>query len=230
MRRREFDYEDDRPYRLSPFLERQRYMMTMLLAMLRFMSVFILVYLLFIIAVPVRTILSRYADILSAQAEGMRRIPDIEKQLNTLETRLSGLTTQSIETRLGTLEQAIRAGQIKPEDVATVQDLRRDLDSLKTYMFQDPRELVELRQLQRNYQEVRDKQDKLITKDEVMREVSFLQNMFYASTTLFGLLLAGIGGSWWLGSRKLSKMERLNASQSPPAKEETSADSKKTDA
>ena len=100
-------------------------------------------------------------------------------------------------------------GSVKPEDIATVQELKEELNMLKTYMFRDPEELVDLKQLQKNYQEIRENQDLLITKEEFHREVSTMNNLFYASIGLFALVLAFMGNSWWVSTRRV-KQEGMN--------------------
>jgi hypothetical protein len=171
-------------------------------------------YIIVFFAVPIRGILERYQEILAAEAQGMQRLPDLQKQIATLEKQLSSLTSESIDARLKTIEQAIHAGQIKPEDVATVQDLNRDLNILKTYMFRDPTELVELKQLQKDYRDLRETQGQLIKKDDVMREINILNNLYYATTGVFGLILAVMGGfSWYTAKRP--KKEDTPAQEKP---------------
>ena len=196
------DYSRNR----ESFAERQRWMFTQVFRMMPFI---ILLYCLMFFAPAIQGILEEYESILASEAEGMQRLPDLRKQISTLEAQLASLTTKSIETRLSTIETAIRTGSVKPEDIATVQELKEELDVLKTYMFRDPEELVELKQLQKNYQEIRETQDRLITREEVRREVDFMNNLFYTSISLFALLLAIIGGSWWTSTRRV-KQEEMN--------------------
>ena len=137
----------------------------------------------------------------------MKRLPELEKQIATLEKQLTALTSETIDSRLKRIEEAIRVGQIRPEDVATVQELSKELNILKTYMFRDPTELVELKQLQKDYREVRETQKQQISKEEAMREIAFLNNLYYATTGVFGLILAVMGGSWWVTTRRMKRQE-----------------------
>ena len=198
----------------DPFIERQRWMFTQVFRMMPFI---ILLYCFVFFAPAIRGILEEYESILASEAEGMQRLPDLRKQISTLEAQLASLTTKSIETRLSTIETAVRVGSVKPDDIATVQELKEELDVLKTYMFRDPRELVELKELQKNYQEIRENQDRLITKDEAYREIKFTNNLFYASIGLFALLLAVMGGSW-ISTRR---MKRVGMSQRSPENSKT---------
>jgi hypothetical protein len=199
MRRREEDF-----YRYSS-IERQKWTLNL---MVKMMTVLFITYFVLIFTPYVTGILEEYESILASEAEGMQRLPELKKQIQTIEKQLSALTTKSIENRLHVIEQAIKVGSIKPEEIATVQELKEDITILKTYMFRDPSELVELKQLQKNYQEIREDQDKLITEEDALREINFVKNLFYASMSFFGLFLAAMGASWWVISRK-SKQESM---------------------
>ena len=156
---------------------------------------------------PDKGILEKYEQKISAEVDGMQQIPSLRKEIAILQKQLTALTTESIESRLHIIEENIRVGKIKPSDVKATQDLSHDLQILKTYMFRDPEELLELKQLQRNYQDLKNQSDKYIEKDDVMREVSFLNNLFFSSIGLFGLLLAVMGGSWLQSNKKLKIMD-----------------------
>ena len=185
-----------------------QFMMRMMMSMTLLMAA---VFLFVSIGTPVRGILERYQEILSAEAQGMRRLPELQKQIATLEKQLSSLTSDSINARIKTIEQAIRVGQIKPEDVATVQDVSKELGVLKTYMFRDPTELIALKQLQKDYRELRETQNQLAKKDDVSRDIAFLNNLFYSTTGLFGLILAVMGGFSWYSAKRIKKEEKSDS-------------------
>lgn len=161
---------------------------------------------------PAKNLMSQYERILSAEAEGMERLPDLRKQITVLEKQLANLTTSSIDSRLGKIEKSIAAGDVDLDEVATLQQLKADFDILKTYMFSNPEDLVKLKTLQRDYAEMSSEIGDYVKKDVVEREIRFLTNMFYTVLGLFGILISIVGGSWWFTARKLKALnsEELN--------------------
>src|SRR3990170_7148516 len=55
--------------------------------------------------------LERYQEILATEAQGMKRLPELHKQIATLEKQLTALTSETIDSRLKRIEEAIRVGQ-----------------------------------------------------------------------------------------------------------------------
>lgn len=100
---------------------------------------------------PVQGILSKKEQLLAAQVEGIKKIPDIESKLEKLQSQIQLLTTESIDTRLTKVETAIGSGSVKADQVKSFWQLAKEIDTLKGYMFKDPKELVELKELQKNY-------------------------------------------------------------------------------
>jgi len=161
---------------------------------------------------PTKNLMSQYERILSAEAEGMERLPELRKQITILEKQLANLTASSVENRLTKIEKSIAAGDVDINEVATLHQLKSDFDILKTYMFSDPEDLVKLKTLQRDYSEMSSEISDYVKKDAVEREIKFLTNMFYTVLAFLGILISIVGGSWWFTSRKLKALnaEELN--------------------
>jgi hypothetical protein len=157
---------------------------------------------------PAKNLISQYERILVAEANGMERLPELKKQINVLEKQLANLSSQSIESRLSKIEKSIALGDVDVDEIATLQKLKSDFEVLKTYMFSDPEDLVKLKTLQRDYQEISIKIDKYIQKDVVEREINYLTNMFYTVLAFLGVLVSLAGGSWWFTSRKLKSLNK----------------------
>jgi len=151
---------------------------------------------------PLGGILNQYERILSAEASGMERLPQLKRQIEILEKQMVSLSSSSIETRLKAIEKAINTGELSVEEISTLQQLSNDFQTLKSYMFDNPEDLVKLKTLQRDYSELVRSKDNYMTSSEVMREISFLQNMFYTILGLFGILVSLVGGSWWFSVRR----------------------------
>jgi hypothetical protein len=142
--------------------------------------------------------------IMLAQAEGFRKIPDIEGRISTLDKRTLTLTSENIEARLGKIETAIKVGQVNPETLSSLQELRNDFNALKTYMFSDPDKLVELRTLQNDYQQLKQAQSQMITKEAVSSQINSTKDLFWISLGLHGILftiMIGALGTWFTLTR-----------------------------
>lgn len=137
------------------------------------------------------------------EASGMERIPELRKQIAILEKQLVALSSKSIESRLGTIEKSIAVGDIDVNEVATLQQLKSDFDVLKSYMFNDPEDLVKLKTLQRDYKELKGGINEYVHKDVVEREISFLTNLFYTVLAFLGILISIVGTSWYSTAKKL---------------------------
>ncbi len=162
---------------------------------------------------PIKNIMSQYERILSAEASGMERIPDLKKQISLLEKQVASLSSESIESRLSTIEKSISVGDVDVDEVATLQELKADFTILKSYMFSDPEDLVKLKTLQRDYQEISRDIESYVHKDTVEREINYLTNMFYTVLAFLGILISIVGGSWFTTSKKLKTM--INESEPP---------------
>ncbi len=162
---------------------------------------------------PAKNLMSQYERILAAEASGMERLPELKKQISVLEKQLATLTSQSIETRLSFIEKSIAVGDVDVDEVATLQKLKSDFEILKSYMFSDPEDLVKLKTLQRDYQEISNSIDDYVHKDVVEREISYLNNMFYTVLGFLGILISIAGGSWYSTARKLRAMNNESSSE-----------------
>jgi hypothetical protein len=135
----------------NSIFERQSMLMSVMLKMtiLAFSIFFIM-----IVSKPIGGILNQYERILAAEASGMERLPQLRKQIETVEKQMAALSTSSIESRLTTIEKAIKTGDLSVDEIATLQELLADFQVLRTYMFEDPEDLVKLKTLQRDYSEL----------------------------------------------------------------------------
>ena len=184
--------------------ERQSMLMSLMLKMIVFAALF---FVLLAASKPIEGILTQYERILAAEAAGMERLPQLRKQIETLEKQMASLSTNSIESRLNKIEKAIQTGDLSVDEIATLQQLLSDFQVLKSYMFENPEDLVKLKTLQRDYSELLASRSDYIKKDDVMRELGFLQNLFYTVLGLFGILVSLVGGSWWFASKRAKQEE-----------------------
>ena len=162
---------------------------------------------------PAQKLMTQYERILAAEASGMERIPDLRKQIAILEKQLVALSSKSIESRLGTIEKSIAVGDIDVNEVATLQQLKSDFDVLKSYMFNDPEDLVKLKTLQRDYTELKGGIKEYVHKDVVEREISFLTNLFYTVLAFLGILISIVGTSWYSTAKKLRNINNEDSKE-----------------
>jgi len=164
----------------------------------------ILIIIAIMILEPAKNVMSEYSLLLAAETSGMERIPELQKQIGVLEKQLAALTNQSIESRLSVIEKSIAVGDLDIDEVATLQNIKADFDILKSYMFSNPEDLIELKTLQRDYQEIAGGMENYVHKDDIKREFSFLSNMFYTVLGFLGILISLAASSWYSTTKKLS--------------------------
>lgn len=189
--------------RKRAFIDRQ-FQMINLLPKLIFPMILLLIAMMLL--EPAKNLMSQYERILAAEAAGMERLPELRKQIGVLEKQLATLSSQSIESRLSTIERSIAVGDVDVDEVATLQKLKADFEILKSYMFSDPEDLVKLKTLQRDYQEISGSIDDYVHKDVVERELNYLNNMFYTVLGFLGILISIAGGSWYSTAKKLKSI------------------------
>jgi hypothetical protein len=193
-----------------------------MIIMMRFMmSTFLLaMVMLFIIQVgrimpSVERMISARADVAAAQAAGLKAIPDLEARIADLDKRTKALTSEEVESRLTRIETAIRLGRVNTQDLASLQELRRDFDNLKTFMFARPEQLVDFRTMQRDYLELKENAKNSMSRQEISREIDSTKTMFWWNLAVFGILTSIFVGTWFVGFRQTMKL-REQAPQSPP--------------
>jgi len=187
------EYFEHRARMREFYLRRGSEMMRVSVVML---AVFPLVFAVIYLIPPVQGLLRAKQHVVEAELEGMQRIPDLEQKIAKLDSQISILSTESIDARLQTVERAMQVGQLKPEDIATLVEIKQDVGTLKTYMFRDPKELVELKELQKNYQTMASAQNQYATKEALRSEIGTLQTILTISLAILGILFTVIFGSW----------------------------------
>jgi len=174
------------------YLARRRSIMILAVGMAAVASV---LYFLFFLGAPIRGILENKERIMSLQAQGYEIIPDIEERIESVNRQLKLLTTDSIENRLSIIEEAIRVGDASPDEIASIQQMREDLNELKSYMFRDPKEMVELKQLQSDYRNLAQGLKETPTIEAMKSQISFTNNLLFATWAFFGILFTILFGT-----------------------------------
>jgi hypothetical protein len=141
--------------------------------------------------VPVcKNLLISRQRLLDAQQRALTTVPELEQKIAALNEQMRVLTTSSIESRLNTIETAIHVGNVRPEQIAALEDTRKQLETLKTYMFSDPKRLVDLQKLQSDYRSLKDDASTYATKDDLKTQLSSLHNLWTLSLWIFGIIVS----------------------------------------
>ncbi len=168
--------------------------------------VIILTFVLFFIS-PIKRILEVKAEILQTQARALDKIPNIEAKLAALEKQTAALTTDNVDARLARIEKAISVGEIKTEDISSLQEMRTDLAKLRTFMFATPEQLVEFRTIQKDYLSLKAGLDRTMDKDTFQREIDTIRELFYATLALVGILVSIFAGAWFVAFKKSTQQQ-----------------------
>ncbi len=154
---------------------------------LTLMAVILLLgYLLF----PTNTLLKSYeATQASVEVYKVPMNPVLSAEIDALKGQLIGLISGSIESKLRTLELSVRSGNVTAADLGTIQDLKNDVQVLKTYSATGAGRLIA-----EPY--ASEKKIKYEAKDQLLNEVSQLKHLIYISIASCGLMFAAVSGIW----------------------------------
>ena len=132
--------------------------------------------------------------------------PVLSAEIDALKAQLVGLVSGSIESKLNILEASVRSGKVSADDLHTIQDVKNDLQVLKTYSKTGAGRLIAIKQ------EPPPPPVSEVSK-ALLQEMSQLKNLIYVSIASCGLMLAAVAGIW------LKSRYRLEH-QRPPLKEQ----------
>lgn len=117
----------------------------------------------------------------------------LSSEVNALKGQVIGLVSGSIESKLRALEDSIRAGAAA-SSLGTIQDLRNDVKVLRTYS--EPQEKAA---------------KPVASNEQVLREMSQLKRLIYASLAACGLLLAAVAGIWFKNLNLLTYKQTIKS-------------------
>ncbi len=154
------------------------------------MVIGLLFYCAFSIIPPIKGILIKKEEIMSAQLDGLQRIPRIEEALGRIEKRQALLTTESVDGRIRKIELAVAGGKLNVDDIRSLVKLNEEVKGLKDFVAKDPSSFFELKELQGNYKNLIGDQGKYALKDAVDSQISTIQWVGGIVLGVFGLILA----------------------------------------
>ena len=113
--------------------------------------------------------------------------PVLSAEVDALKSQLVTLVSGSIESKLKTLEDALRNGTITKTGLNTIRALQEDLVVLKTYSETGAGRLIAQKYLA---------QPKNLESIALAEQVSQLKSLVYFLITSCGLMVAVVGGVW----------------------------------
>ncbi len=154
------------------------------------MVIGLLFYCAFSVIPPIKGILIKKEEIMSAQLDGLQRIPRIEEAIGRMEKRQALLTSESVDARLKKIEVAVAGGKLNVDDIRSLVQLNEEVKGLKDFVVKDPSSFFELKELQGNYKSLISDQGKYAVKDVVDSQISTIQWVGGIALGIFGIILA----------------------------------------
>lgn len=155
-------------------------------------GVFFLMTIIFIagfLLLPSDDFLSRYKKVTAAEVYASEANPLLSAEVNTLKGQFVGLVSGSIESKLRSLEESLRAGTVI-NSLGTIEDIKNDVKVLRSYSEPVNKEPV-------------------VDNQQLMREMSQLKRLIYLSFASCGLMLAAVAGIWIKNLKKLPSKEAI---------------------
>jgi hypothetical protein len=159
------------------------------------------IYLAVTLAPVCRSVLVARQRLFDAQQQALVAVPELEQKITALKEQTRLLTTESIDARVAKIELTLRIADVKAEQIASLEDTRKELGILKTYMFSDARRLVDLQKLQGDYAALKDQSNAFVTKDDLRTQVGSVYNLWTLSLWIFGIIVSIILVPKLLGRR-----------------------------
>ncbi|MDD5276325.1 MAG: hypothetical protein PHR16_09605 [Methylovulum sp.] len=139
---------------------------------------------------PSNDFVDNYKKLATADEYATQSNPRLSADVDTLKGQLVGLVSGSIESKLRSLEDSLRAGTIN-NSLGTIEDLKNDVKVLRTYS-----------------EPINKQQIGTVTANEQMaQEMSHLKRLIYLSLASCGLMLAAAAGIWVKQINKLPYKE-----------------------
>ncbi len=117
--------------------------------------------------------------------------PRLSAEVDTLKGQLVGLVSGSIESKLRSLEDSLRAGTIN-NSLGTIEDLKNDVKVLRAYS-----------------EPVNKEHAATAANERLIQEMSQLKRLIYLSLASCGLMLAAVAGIWIKNLNKLPYKEAI---------------------
>lgn len=162
----------------------------------------LLVAVMFLLVFPSRNLLDRHDAKIAGDLNRLRFDSGLISEIEILKGQLVATITGSIESKIGNLEANIRMGRVSPADLGMIQDLKNDLNILKTYSSPNPSATLADGGVQPAEPKL------LADSQKLLREVSRMKTLLYASIASYGLLVVAMGGMWLQNHCRYKQLRR----------------------
>lgn len=197
---------------MRPMLERQMMLIGGIVApILKLALTLFAIMLLYQLVFPVTSILHNYERKLSLEVKAIEILPQLEDRVAVLSQRIEALSSSSIDARVLTIEKALEVGEVDPSQLTSIQQMREDIKIVKNNVFADPQLIIDFKTLQRDYRDLSEQLPKKIDEADVRRELDLLNNIYFATLSVVGLILAILGGSWFAAFKRARNESEQNA-------------------
>ncbi|MDD5271756.1 MAG: hypothetical protein PHU14_03440 [Methylovulum sp.] len=116
--------------------------------------------------------------------------PQLSAEVDALKGQVVGLVSGSIESKLRSLEESLRAGTLT-DSLGTLEDIKNDVKVLRTYS-EPPRPVVAT-----------------VSNAQLMQEMSQLKRLIYWTLASCSLMIAAVAGIWIRNIKKLPIRENI---------------------
>ncbi|MGR9105710.1 MAG: hypothetical protein ACU843_02165 [Gammaproteobacteria bacterium] len=159
---------------------------------------------LYLYSSPQRSISYRPASVAATNAVPASRtlVDDVE----LLKGQMSVLLSGAMESKIENLERSLRSGIISRTDLATVQELKEDLQNVKAYSLRNAATTLGLLN-QSAAMAGRMQPAASLYSDELLQEISNMKNLFYVSIASWGIAIVIFGGTWMRGYCRLKQIQ-----------------------
>lgn len=140
---------------------------------------------------PANDFVDNYKKTVVEDGAAAQTNPRLSAEVDTLKGQLVGLVSGSIESKLRSLEDSLRAGTIN-NSLGTIEDLKNDVKVLRAYS--EPANKQQLA---------------AAANEQLIQEMSQLKRLIYLSLASCGLMLAAAAGIWVKNFNKLPYKEAI---------------------
>ncbi len=131
--------------------------------------------------------------------------PEVYQKVEMLKGKMDTLVTGSMENKINRLENNLSSGVIRKSDLETIQELKTDLQILKTYSEQNSISSLAMTGGKHNSRSL--SAGAMISyPDELLQEISNMKNLFYLSIASCGFLVVVVSGAWLYSSARLKQL------------------------
>ncbi|MBT9096281.1 hypothetical protein KFZ76_00980 [Methylovulum psychrotolerans] len=142
---------------------------------------------------PSNDFLTAYKKVTADDGTVTADSPQLSAEVNALKGQMVGLVSGSIESKLRSLEESLRAGAV-PASLGALEDIKNDVRVLRTYSGSAQAAPTPAASL---------------SNAQLMQEMSQLKRLIYWTLASCSLMIAAVAGIWIRNLKKLPLREKI---------------------